>query len=228
VAAPLLSVRAAYRRWYAAAGLWAGYFRAVPLVALARGIPIAGGDPLAGAVAGATPEPVAVARELVAAGTAERWLGRPDVLLLLDLPGPTSVAVAAALASHGVRPVLLLFLWPEPEALVPGGPLSAALLAHVPALPRRRRPQAAAQYAFVLGRERAPAATAADQGTHFDNRYDLGAIDLPSPARLRAANVIGVVACRLAAEPPAPDLTDYLGALEADGLPVRRLVLAAE
>jgi hypothetical protein len=111
---------------------------------------------------------------------------------------------------------------------VPGAGLSAALLAHVPTLPRPRRVEASAQYTFVLGRERATAATAADLGTHFDNRYDLGAIDLPSPARLRAANVIGVVACRLAAEPPATDLTDYLGALEADGLPVRRLVLAAE
>ena len=32
-----LGPRAAYRRWYAAAGPWAGFFRAVPLVALARG-----------------------------------------------------------------------------------------------------------------------------------------------------------------------------------------------
>jgi hypothetical protein len=228
VAARLLSPRAAYRRWYGAAGSWAGYFRAVPLVALARGIPVAGADPSAGVVGGATPEPLAVARELAAAGTAERWLGRPDVLLLLDLPGPTSVAVASALASQGVRPVLLLFLWPEPGALVSGGPLSAALLAHVPALLRRRRPQASAQYAFVLGRERATAATAADLAARFDNRYDLGTIDLPSPARLRGADVVGVVACRLAAQPPAADLTDYLGALEADGLPVRRLVLGAE
>jgi hypothetical protein len=197
-------------------------------VALARGLSVAGGDPSAGAAGDAAAESLAVARELVAAGTAERWLGRPDVLLLLDLPGPTSVAVAAALAPHGARPVLLLFLWPEPGALVSGGPLCAALLAHVPALPRRRRLQAVAQYAFVLGRERATAVTAAELAARFDNRYDLGAIDLPSPARLRAADVVGVVACRLAAEPPAADLTDYLGALEADGLPVRRLVLGAE
>lgn len=212
-----LSARAAYRRWYAAAGPWAGFFRAVPLIAAARGVAPAEPD-------GFVPPAEPIAGELAAAGAAEGWLGRPDVLLLLDLPGATSVAVAAALAPAGVRPVVVVFQWPEPGALVPSRALTAALLAHAPTMPRRTAP---AQYAFVLARERARAATPAELATRFDNRYELGAVDLPSPERLRAGEVAGVVACRLDDCPPAPDLTDYLAQLERATMPVRRLVLRA-
>jgi hypothetical protein len=228
----IVAARAAYRRWYAAAGPWVGYFRAVPLVGLARGAVAADAlapsrpDDSAGPCSG-DPDAAALAAELRMAGAAERWLGRPDVLLLLDLPGLMSVATVAALAPDRVRPVLVVFLWPEPGALLPGAPLTAALLAHAPPPARGRRATAPAQYAFVLAHERAAPAAPADLVAHFDNRYDLGAVDLPSPARVRAAGIVGVVACRLAAEPPAPDLADYLDSLEADLLPIRRLVLGA-
>src|SRR5262245_26149846 len=108
------SARTLYRLWYVAAGPWAGFFRAVPLVALARGVPgldapvLDAGGEAAGAYAYA----------LRSTGRLEGWLGRPDVLLLLDLPGPIGVAMRVWLVGSGVRPVLLLLGWPEPGALV--------------------------------------------------------------------------------------------------------------
>ena len=237
------SARALYRRWYGAAGPWAGFFRAVPLVALARGVVAPPRDDIRRdapswergtrrnasgigrcATSVAVPGDGDLAAELAGAGRAEGWLGRRDVLLLLDLPGATSVTVAVRLAPHAVRPVLLLLRWPEPGALLPADDVLAALLDRVPPLPSA----AWAQYAFVLERERATAATPADLAVRFDNRYELGAMDLPSAERLREGGVLAVVACRQAPAPPAPDLTGYLVALEAATLPVRRLVLSAE
>jgi hypothetical protein len=153
----------------------------------------------------------------------EGWLGRPEVLLLLDLPGPVGVGVAARLAPAGVRPVLLSLLWPEPAALVPAATLAAALLAHAP----RRQPAGPAQYAFLLGRERDAPASTADLEARFDNRYTLGEVDLPSVARLARGGVGGVVACRDGAQPAAPDLDRYLDVLAGAGVPLRRLVLGA-
>src|SRR5262245_6648214 len=137
------SPRALYRRWYAAAGPWAGFFRAVPLVAWAQGIaaPSAGAAPIVRGSArewarGLAPQ---AARMLWVAGQAECWLGRPEVLLILDLPGVTSVVTVGALAWARVRPVLLLQRWPEPGALLDADALLGALARTVP---RRRWPEA--------------------------------------------------------------------------------------
>jgi hypothetical protein len=215
--------RTLYRRWYAAAGPWAGFFRAVPLVALARGI---------GARPGALP-PEGIAGELARAGAAEGWLGRPAVLLLLDLPGAQGIATAAGLAPYGVRPVLVLLRWPEPGAVLGAEEVLAALCRYAPAAPRGRatavppnQAEAAAQYAFVLERERVRALPAPALAHRFDNRYTLGPPDLPDADRLRAAGIQAVVACWLAACPPAADTADYLDGLEAAGLAVWRRALA--
>jgi hypothetical protein len=212
------SARSAYRRWYAAAGPWAGFFRAVPLVALARGV--------ISPPTHTTESPEGLIATLGQAGRQEGWLGREDVLLVLDLPGATGVATVAGLAQWGVRPVLLSLLWPEPEALLPADALLAALLRHAPGRPRGGRlADADYQYAFVLGRERATPASPAALAVRFDNRYDLGTVDLPSAARLSAGGVGAVVACRLADMPPAGDLAAYVDGLEAAGVPIRRLAI---
>jgi hypothetical protein len=278
VVASVRAARLAYRRWYEAAGPWAGFFRAVPLVALAhrgRAFARSAASPVDSAESDAG-DVGPLVREVAAVGAAEGWLGRPDVLLLLDLPGAASVAMVAALAAYRVRPVLLLFLWPEPGALVASAALTEVLLAHAPPPPHRRsyirsapempspmgrgvaiasppHPQlpsvpapesclavgatlggersafgpGSAQYAFVLGREREAPVSPADLAARFDNRYSLGSVDFPSPVRLQAAAVRGVVACRLAAQPPAADLSDYLKLLETAGMPIRRLAIDA-
>ncbi len=208
------SARAAYRRWHAAAGPWAGFVRVVPLVALAQGMvprPTAAPEPPEEVVAG-----------LAQAGTQEGWLGRADVLLVLDLPSAVGLGVAAGLARWGVRPVPLIFLWPEPGALLAAEPVLAALLRYAPPVAAGGAP---AQFALVLDRERSRPASAADLAVRFDNRYELGGLDLPSAARLRAGGIGALVACCQAAAPPTADLAGYLDGLEAGGLPIRRLAL---
>src|SRR5262245_52944137 len=218
------SPRALYRRWYAAAGPWAGFFRAVPLVALARGVPgLGGGDyDAAGEDGGA-----GCSRPLTRTGEAEGWLGRPDVLLILDLPGAFSITVARDLGPSGVRPVLLLLGWPEPGALVSRAALMYCLQSYAPPMerPPGGRRGAAYQYAFVLERERAATATPADLATCFDNRYTLGAVDLPSADQLAEGGVRAVVAYDSADLPPSPDLGTYLSDLTAAGVPIRRLTV---
>jgi hypothetical protein len=188
-------------------------------VALARGVLSAGPTPTSGEEAAATQ----LAAELALAGQAEGWLGRPDVLLILDLPGAVGVEVASHLALAAVRPVLLSLLWPEPGALVRAHGLVEALLRLAPP-PRAARP---AQYALLLGRERSVDATPADLAARFDNRYTLGDVDLPAPPRLEAGGVRGVVACRQQALSAAPDLARYLESLDGAGMPLRRLALGA-
>src|SRR5215207_7073340 len=112
---PLSDAGASYRAWHAAAGVWQGYCRVVPLVALARGA----SRPPGGVTATARRAARALAEQMVAVGEAERWLGQPDVLVVLDLLGAESVLVASELAAHNVRPVLLLLHWPGPRAIVP-------------------------------------------------------------------------------------------------------------
>jgi hypothetical protein len=153
-------------------------------------------------------------------GTSEGWLGRSDVLLVLDLPGGLSVATALGLVPAHVQPVLLLGQWPEPGGLLTADEALAVLLAVEPPRPRRR-----AQYAFVLERERSLVATPQMLAARFDNRYDLGEIDWPRPERLRAGGIAGVVAAEPAGAPPAPDLVSYLDTLGRAALPVRRLAL---
>jgi hypothetical protein len=218
------SPRTLYRRWYAAAGPWAGFFRAVPLVALARGVP-----GLEGWVFDAAGEDggAGYAGPLMATAQTEGWLGRPDVLLLLDLPAAVSVAVADWLAPSGVRPVLLLLGWPEPGALVSRAALMFCLRFFAPTSARSPggRRGRAYQYAFVLERERAATTTPADLATRFDNRYALGAVDLPSAEQLAEGGVRAVVAYARSNLRPAHDLDTYLDGLTAAGVPVRRLTV---
>jgi hypothetical protein len=217
------SPRTLYRRWYAAAGPWAGFFRAVPLVALARGVPGLEGWVLAGRVEDGG---AGYAFPLMRTGEAEGWLGRPDVLLFLDLPGPISLAVARWLAPFRVRPVLLLLGWPEPGALLSRAALVYLLRESAPPYERPgRRRSTNYQYAFVLERERAAMATPADLATRFDNRYTLGSIDLPSVEQLAGRGVQAVVAYARGNVPPAPDLNTYLDGLTTAGVPVRRLTV---
>jgi hypothetical protein len=207
---------ALYRAWYAAAGPWAGYFRAVPLIALARGV-VRRVPPAAGAVQ-ATAR--ALAAELLARGGTAGWLGRPDVLLVLDLPAAQGVAVARILADHRVRPVLVLLQWPAPRAVVPCEALLAALLSPPP-------PPAhpVAQYALVLARERATAVAPGALAKRLDTRYSLGTADLPDAARLRTAGIAALLVVRHAAQPWPTDLADYARGLSAATLPVHDLPL---
>ena len=210
-----VDARLVYRAWYAAAGPWAGYFRAAPLIGLARGVLRLRPDAAMAEATGAT----ALAAEMATVGDAVGWLGRPDVLLVLDLPGAESVLAARALAPRGVRPVLVLPQWPAPRATVPCGPLLAALSTPPDC------PATSCQYAFVLARERIRTVLPATLHEQLDTRYELGPADLPEARRLRAAGIQALVVCRWAALPWPDDLVAYTMVLCGEGLIVHDLAL---
>lgn len=89
--------------------------------------------------------------------------------LVLDLPGPESVAAAVGLARE-FTPVFLFDNWPHPLGVVPSHLAMAAAIYHRPdflAAERKRRPSAPP--VFVLDSQRLlPYSDASDR---FDNRY---------------------------------------------------------
>jgi hypothetical protein len=109
---------------------------------------------------------------------------RTDVALVLDLPGPEAMAVAAAL-SPCFDPVFLLDNWPHPRGLVPSHLTLGAALYYLPWFERARpgrSPEAAPM--FVLDRGRL--VPYVDDGSRFDNRYFA---NLPPASALAAAGI---------------------------------------
>jgi hypothetical protein len=107
-----------------------------------------------------------------------------DTALVLDLEGPTSVAVAAALAK-GFEPVFTFDNWPHPLGVVPSHLTLASAVYYRPAFlgARTTRPKDAPA-AFVLDRNRLAHYT--DDGGQFDNRY---VAKLPTAENLRSLGV---------------------------------------
>ncbi len=148
---------------------------------------------------------------------------RTDVALVLDLPGPEAVAVAAAL-SPCLDPVFVVDNWPHPAGVVEAHLTLAAALYFLPAFDRAapvRAPGAAPM--FVLDRRRT--APYVDDAGQFDNRY-LAA--LPPPEALRAAGIhqILYVTPNDQGTSPADDVNDDLVAFNGAGLDVRMLAMS--
>ena len=110
---------------------------------------------------------------------------RTDVALVLDLPGPEAIAVAAAL-SPCVEPVFVFANWPHPLGVVPAHQTLAAALYFLPSFEARsaaaRRPTRRRCSSWTaIGWRRM--STFAGQ---FDNRYLAG---LPPVDALRSAGI---------------------------------------
>jgi hypothetical protein len=145
-----------------------------------------------------------------------------DLAVICDLPGPLSVAVAAALAPR-FAPVFTFDNWPHPLGVVPSHLTLAACLYYLPILgdAARARPSPAPPL-FVLDANRlAPYRDASDQ---FDNRY---VAPLPSADALRGLGVRRILYVR-----PDEDSLTELDDLNADfvqfgaaGLEVRAVSL---
>jgi hypothetical protein len=129
-----------------------------------------------------------------------------DVALVLDLPGPESVAVAAALASTLV-PVFQFDNWPHPLGVVPSHLTLGACLYYLPLFDKAvgARPSGAMPV-FVLDANRL--APYRDNANQFDNRY---VAPLPSSASLLALGIKRLLYVR----PSAATLTE-LDDLNAD------------
>lgn len=154
----------------------------------------------------------ALADVIAFAEAPERWL------VVVDLPGPQSVAFAAGLAKQAT-PVCMFGNWPHPRGVVPAHVTLAALLFHRPQLAASpREGQLAA--ALVLDRDRLlPYDNASDR---FDNRY---VVQLPSATALRGIErVLYVVpggGAHGSGEQELDDLNETFVAWRSAGITVR-------
>ena len=148
---------------------------------------------------------------------------RRDVAVVLDLAGPASVALAAALAPC-LEPVFVFGNWPHPMGVVPAHLTLGAVLYELPAFERARATRTApAAPVFVLDRNRL--SPYVDDAGAFDNRYFVG---LPPHEALRQAGIAHIlyVTGDAPAVPEADDLNDDLVALDESGLDVQLLALS--
>jgi len=107
-----------------------------------------------------------------------------DTALILDLEGPTSIAVAATLAS-GFEPVFTFDNWPHPLGVVPSHLTLASAVFYRPVfLKARGQRPANAPAVFVLDRNRLAHYT--DEDGQFDNRY---VAKLPTAENLRSLGI---------------------------------------
>lgn len=111
--------------------------------------------------------------------------GGADAFVIVDRPGPESVAFGLALAQRGYRPVPLFNGLPAVMGLVPVDPVIAALLDGAPRLAQvRLRPDAPP--AFLLDSRRL---TGMPLPGTYDNRWVVVPEDFPSGNRLLAAGL---------------------------------------
>ena len=107
-----------------------------------------------------------------------------DTAIILDLEGPSSVAVAAGLAS-GFEPVFIFDNWPHPLGVVPSHlTLGSAVYERPVFLHARRERPPTAPPVFVLDRSRL--ARYVDEDSQFDNRY---VAKLPTVENLRSLGI---------------------------------------
>lgn len=154
-------------------------------------------------------------------GVAHLWAQLPkpplDTLLVVDLPGPQAVGVAAALSDQ-LAPVWVLDGCPHPLGVVPWQRTLGAMLYLLPEFARQnaRRPLTAPPMLILDGQRLAPYS---DEASQFDNR---SLAQLPQPQQLRNAG-IGRVLLLTDLTHDRDDLNGQLEALVAKGIDVRLL-----
>ncbi|MCY1080140.1 hypothetical protein [Archangium lansingense] len=138
---------------------------------------------------------------------ASLFAGQPEAALatavLVDLPGPESIAFSAALAER-FEPVFTFDNWPHPVGVVPAHLTLAAVAYYQPTFrqltPKRTLP---APPVFVLDRQRLAPYT--DRQQEFDNRY---MARMPSAEQLRKLGVKHVLYVVPGGKPPLEELDD--------------------
>jgi hypothetical protein len=148
---------------------------------------------------------------------------RNDVALVIDVPGPEAVALAAALAPC-FDPVFAFDNWPHPRGIVPSHLTLGAALYYLPWFERERSGRAAdAAPMFIFDRQRL--APYVDDSKWFDNRYLAG---LPPREVFEAAGIrhILYVVPDGQVDAEADDLNDDMVGLDRGGIDVRLLALS--
>lgn len=125
--------------------------------------------------------------------------GRTDLAVVVDMPGPQSVAFAAGAAS-AFEPVLLFDNWPHPKAVVPSHVALAALAYYQPRFAETKTRKTAMPL-FVLDRSRL--SPYSENSALFDNRYYAKMPKLSSLSKDGIKSLLYVVASP--ASLPEPD-----------------------
>jgi hypothetical protein len=143
-----------------------------------------------------------------------------DTALVIDAPGPRSVALAAALADH-FTPVFTFGNWPHPLGVVPAQETLAATLFYLPAFSAGQSARAIdAPPMFVLDANRLLPYRDAD--SQFDNRYF---VQLPQAAALQALGVSHVLYVSADGHQELDDLNAALVDLQHNGVDVQMVAL---
>ena len=106
-----------------------------------------------------------------------------DVMLVLDLPGPEAVAMAAGVSAR-FDTVFAFDNWPHPRGVVPAHKTLAACVYYQPLFAKRQARSARLPFAIVLDRARLSPYT--DDVAQFDNRH---VAKIPSAAALATLGV---------------------------------------
>lgn len=144
-----------------------------------------------------------------------------DVAIVVDAPGPSAVAIAAAMSDR-FDPVFTFGNWPHPAGVVPSHETLAAVLFFQPLMLRERalRPSGAPPV-FVLDSNRLLPYQDAD--SQFDNRYF---VKLPHAEALAALGIKHVVYVSAGGTRELDDLNAGFADLSQHGIDVRMLALA--
>ena len=144
-----------------------------------------------------------------------------DTAIIIDVPGPEAVAMAAGMAEH-FEPVFTFDNWPHPSGVVPSHETLAATLYFAPLFERTKqtRPQPAAPV-FVLDRDRLDPYEDDDQV--FDNRYWA---KLPTAENFGALGVKHIMyVAPQSGDLELDDLNDEFVALAQAGIDVKTLAM---
>jgi len=155
---------------------------------------------------------------LLAAATAR-------VALVVDLPGPESVALAAG-AAEVFEPVFLFDNWPHPHGVVPSHLVLAAALHYQPLFVKARAVRRLSRLPMFL-LDRARLANYTDLANQFDNRYIARLPSLPAVQTAAQEQVqwLLYVVNRASDLPELDDLNDAFVGWQAASVPVRALSL---
>ncbi len=146
----------------------------------------------------------------------------PDTAIVLDLPGPESVAAAAALGAH-FDPVFTFANWPHPLGVVPSHETLGAALYYLPLFEDERatRPSPAPPV-WVLDSRRLSEYT--DEDGQFDNRYVAHVPNAEDLCRLGIKHVLYVVADE-SQQAELDDLNQPFVELARAGIDIKRVAL---
>lgn len=158
----------------------------------------------------------------VRAFRAPDWIDA-DVLLMVDLPGPKTVALGAALGASGCDLVCTFNNWPHPKGVIQAEKTLAALLRYASWLDQKRVAcPTPGPVAWLCDSERL--GTRVGKPGEFDNRYYIEDGVLPGPNFLRAQGISKIVYVSSRLDAVNADLGAHLHAYGKDGFQIAQAI----